>query len=114
MSFIIKSKKTGKYLKRHSGSFNRKEMYTLFDVEKEFGFNYVRYKKNKTEQDYENNRRLIDEVHNRLFSAENALDARQYANIGAVRNSLGNLNEYDVFEIKSGELCLLKVENDHE
>lgn len=139
---IVKSKKTGKFLRHHSGSANEFSRRIYYQVmrDKKFTATLPPAKKQHWDSPYDRrddkrSQMIREEVHRRMYNAE-ALEARRYKNAGSAATSVGKFKRFDkpvrrhraptrfgtyslpdhleAYEIVAGNLCLVNPNDDEE
>ena len=125
MPVIVFNKRTGKYLKRHSGSFSHvvsmvkyKSKYKEM-INKIFG-TAPRWGRNNSEEYYKYHKKVRQFSEDQVFNAEPG-DARVYATKGSATSSVGVFNRdkigsrtyilpdyLEIHEIKESFVCVMR------
>lgn len=117
---ILKSKRTGKFLRHHSGSFNNYRWTMRWKIQKTRKADLPPLPQGRWDDPefklarYEYETALSELVHKEMFNSE-ALEARRYATVGSAKQSLYSFKKPDwleFHEIVAGNLCLVNSEDD--
>lgn len=97
MAVIVYNKRTGKYLKRHSGSYNAFVRNAQYKAQDKYGLTF----RDSLERPPEERNRLIREVEEIVFSAGPS-EARLFSTEGTATGSVGRWIKNPVPEVKKG------------
>lgn len=88
--YAVRNTTTGKYLKRFSGSFNKRYYTVYYSICKEMG----------VVASYPLDLAIEGKTLEAMWSADSVADAKLYVNIGGVKNSVGfDLDGLEIVEV---------------
>lgn len=92
--FAVRDTRTGKFLRRFSGSYNRKWYYAYHSMEK------AHPELADPAHPYYGNPAFERLARESLWSADTVADAKIYANIGGVKNSVGPMDYHEIVPVQ--------------